>query len=119
MKQSTINMVNASISDNTMSRGTEFAQIAITEGGLWLQGTQLARNRAPVLLRTLEDETGTIVSDAPLEYLTTVLAADGYARSAPLYTPAPQTPPAGYAFLDGTESWFASTTEVRGCRIIM
>ena len=112
--RSAINIVNSSISDNTMSRGVDFAQVSVTEGGLWLQGTLLTRNRAPVLLRTALDETGTIVSDTPLEYLTTVAEDDGYARSAPLYTPAPQTPPAGSLFIDGTEGWFVSTSQVRG-----
>lgn len=109
MTRSAIIIVNSSISDNTMSRGVDLAQIIVTEGGLWVQGTQLTRNLAPVLLRTLEDETGTIVSDTPLEYLTTVEEVDGYVRSAPLYTPAPQTPPTGYSFIDGTDGWFAST----------
>ena len=92
-----------------MSRGVEFAAIIVTEGGLWLQGTRLARNGAPVLLRTAEDETGTIVSDTPLDYLTTV-AEGSYSRSAPVYTPAAQTLPPGLPLLDGSEPWFVSTT---------
>lgn len=93
MKQSSLKLVNSSISYNPMGRGVDLAQFAFTEGGLWLQGTRLSRNSAPVLLRTATDETGIIVSDDPLEYLTALKTSDGYSRSAPLYTPAPQRPP--------------------------
>lgn len=104
---SSLTIINSTVTDNTVSAGVKFGQISIVEGGLWLQGTRIARNSAPVLMQRTDDgETGSIVSDAPLSYRT------GKSGGPFRYKAAAQALLPGDDFLDGSEPWFVSTLEV-------
>jgi len=115
LESSSAVIINSTITDNTClgASWSSHGQVYVSEGELWLQGSNLARNSAPVLLRTEKHETGIIFSDSPLDYLTTRAVQGSTTRSDPVYVPAPRKPSSG-AFLDGSEPWFVSTLQVRG-----
>ena len=116
---SSVHIVNTTITDNerlgvTGGTSDRTAILTVENASLWLEGTEVRRNDAAVVMRTLDSTTGVIVTDTPSEYITQVQDGVGDVGEERLHrTKAHLQPPPQSEFMTGTEEWFLSTAQVR------
>ena len=116
-KKSSVHFVNSSITDNERVGGRNWAVLTVQGAGLWLEGTEVRRNNAAVLMRTRNNATGVIVTDTPSEYFIEVSNAGG--KKSLTRTTAPLQPPPQFEFMTGAEQWFLSMVQVRICSLLL
>lgn len=109
-------MVNSTVTDTVVLRGTQTATVNAYGGSLWMEGSSLERNNAPAQLRLHDNVTSTIASDPPVDILTQVAARseDSHGEEHTLvYARATRFPPPTFEFLKDTNEWFELMKQVR------
>ena len=114
-----VHIVNSTITDNEHLGGIDHlryraAILSVQNTGIWLEGTEVRRNDAPVLMRTRDNDTGVIVTDTQSVYITQIPGSTADCGDMIMRrTAAPLQPPPQYEFMTGAEQWFRSMVQVR------